>query len=159
MTGLYNNTWKKSFIIYFKKAKVMGGLSFCALHKSLMRTRVWGCMCVWCVCVVKEVLSPYYSLPDFLIILGILHWKNKKKKNTHFHNIQMEYHWNLSFKFASCLLFGFDAVHLPFNELFFSSQGDWAQSARGVGAGRAAGRRSRDLYCVCIYLSLSRTGI
>lgn len=54
----------------------MGGLSFCALHKSLMRTRVWGCMCVWCVCVVTEVLSPYYSLPDFLIILGILHWKN-----------------------------------------------------------------------------------
>lgn len=83
-------------------------------------------------------------------------------RKSHFHSTLVEYGGNLSFKFASCLLLAFDAVHLPMDEpfLFFPETLNHARKGGG-GAGNkwqaGTGRRSRDLYCVCIYLSLSRT--
>ena len=155
MTGLYNNTWKKSFIIYFKKAKVMGCLF---VHYTTARWElVCGGVCVWrvCVCVFcYRSTIPCYRLSDFLIILGFLHWKNKKEKFTfsqHSDGIPLKPFLQICLLLPSCVW----CCSSPIRWAFFSSLGDWAKPGRGgVAAGRGAGRRSRDLYCV--HLSVSK---
>ena len=112
-------THEKSHSLFILKKQKWWAVFLCITQQLDENSCVGVYVCGVCVCVFcYRSTIPCYRLSDFLIILGFLHWKNKTK-NSHFHNIQMEYHWNLSFKFASCFLLVFDAVHLPLDELSF----------------------------------------
>lgn len=64
----------------------------------------------------------------------------------------MEYHWNLSFEFASCVFLVFDAAHLPMDEsfLFFPEP-----CKEGEGQSQAEGQEGEaEIFTVCAFICL-----
>lgn len=72
-------THEKSHSLFILKKQKWWAVFLCITQELDENSCVGVCVCVVCVCCYGSTI-PYYSLPDFLIILGFLHWKNKKKK-------------------------------------------------------------------------------
>ena len=151
MTGVYNNTWKKSFIIYFKKAKVMG-----CLFAQYTRARwelVCGGVCVGgvCVCCYRSTI-PYYSLPDFLIILGFLHWKNKKKItfSQDSDGIPLKPLLQICLLLLSCVW----CCSSPIRWAFLCFPGRLSQARKGRGSSRQSCRKEKPRSLLCAFICL-----
>lgn len=105
-----------------------------------------------CVCCYRSTI-PYYSLPDFLIILGFLHWKNKKKKiifSQDSDGIPLKPLLQICLLLPSCVWCCSSPIRWAF--LFFP--GRLSQARKGRGSSRQSGRKEKLRSLLCAFICL-----